>query len=232
MKFLTALINDIHYQAKYGFYLMYLIFSILYTAALFLCPQEYRKTAASLIVLTDPAMLGSFFIGGIWLLEKGEGLHKYISILPLSGTAYIFSKAVSLAIISTLSADLIVLIGLRIPINFFVLSTGIFTGSMIFTTTGLMIASCSRSVNHYMLLVSPLEVFVTLPPVLAVFGITHPVLNLTPGMALWHLICNSVGMSGTSIIGLYPILALWLGLLIFLACRRIPKAMQTEGIEL
>ena len=231
MRFLSALINDIRHQMKYGFYFLYAFFSAIYIAALLLCPQEYKKIVASIVVLTDPAMLGSFFIGGIWLLEKGEGLHSYLGISPLCPIEYILSKAVSLAIISTVSADIIIMIGLRAAANYFALSIGVFIGSMIFTTVGLIVASHARSVNQYMLLVSPLEVIVTLPPILAVFGITHPALDVIPGMALWRIIGCSVGMTDSAGIWLHIILFLWLGIIFFLANRRIPKALLMEGGE-
>jgi fluoroquinolone transport system permease protein len=231
MRFLSALINDIRYQMKYGFYFLYAFFSAFYITALFLCPQEYKQVVASIIVLTDPAMLGSFFIGGIWLLEKGEGLHSFWGISPLRPIEYILSKAVSLAIISTVSADIIVMIGLRATVNYFALSIGVFAGSMIFTTIGLIAASFARSVNQYMLLISPLEVIVTLPMILAVFGITHPVLDIIPGMALWRMISYTVGMTDSVEIWLCINLVVWLGIVFFFANRRIPQALLLDGGE-
>jgi fluoroquinolone transport system permease protein len=229
MRFLSALINDIRYQIKYGFYFLYAFFSAVYIAALFLCPQEYKKAVASIIILTDPAMLGSFFIGGIWLLEKGEGLHSFWGISPLRPVEYILSKAVSLAIISTVSADIIIMVGLREAVNYFALSVSVFTGSMIFTTIGLIVASYARSINQYMLFVSPFEVIVAFPPILAVFGITHPALDIIPGMALWRIIGCTVGMTDSVGIWLYIILFVWLGIVFFLANRRIPQALLMEG---
>ena len=231
MRFLLTLINDIRYQFKYGFYFLYVFFSVIYVAILFLCPAEYRKVVASIIVLTDPAMLGSFFIGAIWLLEKGEGLHSYWGISPLRPIEYILSKAISLAIISTISADLIVIFGLRINVNYFVLSISIFTSSMIFTMIGLLLASYARSVNQYMLLVSPLEIVVTVPPILAVFGITHPVFNTIPGMALWRMISYSIGVVESMGVWPYFILIFWFEIVLLLASGRIPKAMQADGGE-
>lgn len=225
------LVNDIRYQMKYGFYFLYAFFNAIYIVALFLCPHEYRKAVASIIVLTDPAMLGSFFIGAIWLLEKGEGLHSYWGISPLRPMEYILSKAMSLAIISTVSADLIMIIGLREMVNYFALSISVFIGSMVFTTIGLLVASHARSVNHYSLLVAPLEVFVALPPIIAAFGLTHPVLDILPGMALWRVISYAIGMTSRIEIWMYLILALWIGIALFLASGRISKAMQIEEGE-
>lgn len=73
MRFINALKNDVRFQIKYGFYFLYAFFSAVYIAVLVVTPPVYQKIVSSLIVLSDPAMLGVFFVGGIWLLEKGEG---------------------------------------------------------------------------------------------------------------------------------------------------------------
>jgi len=231
MRFLSALTNDICYQVKYGFYFLYVFITAIYVAILFVVPAEYKKVVASIIILTDPAMLGTFFIGGIWLLEKGEGLHGFLGISPLRPMEYILSKAVSLSVISTLAADLIVLFGLREQANYLALSVSVFVGSMVFTSFGLLIASYARSVNHYMILVTPIEIFISLPPILAAFGLSLPIFDVLPGVALWRIIGHSIGMNGGKTIWLYLILALWLGIALLLTTKRIPAAMQTEGGE-
>ncbi len=231
MRFVSTLKNDMRYQMKYGFYFLYTFFTVLYIVLLVFCPDEYKIQVASIIILSDPAMLGSFFIGAIWLLEKDEGLHGYWSISPLRPIEYILSKAISLAIISTVSADLIVLIGLREVTDYFALSIGVFMGSTIFTTIGLIVASYARSVNHYMLLIAPLELVVTLPPIIAVFGISHPIFDVLPGFALWRIINDSIDGWGNPSIWLYLILVIWLGISLVLAHGRIEWAMQARGGE-
>jgi fluoroquinolone transport system permease protein len=192
-------------------------------------PPEYKKTAASIIILSDPSMLGCFFIGGIWLLEKSEGLHKFWETSPLRSLEYVLSKALSLAFISTLVAALIALIGLKSDVNYIVLSFSVFAGSMVFTVIGLIAATYARSVNHYMLLITPVLTVMITPPILAAFGIVHPAFAISPGTALWHFIIFSVG--GTSAVGVwaYLMLLIWLGFMLYFANRRIPAAMQAEG---
>ncbi len=230
MRFVSALKNDIRFQFKYGFYFLYAFFTTLYAIVLLICPEAYKRPVASVIVLTDPAMLGSFFIGGIWLLEKEEGLHKFWAISPLKPIEYIMSKAVSLAVISTVAAYVIVLVGLwGRGINYIALSACVFVGSIIFTILGMTVASRARSVNHYMLLVSPLEVLMTVPPVLAAFGITHPILEILPSMALWRIIGGSIGMTDGVGVMSYVVLMLWLAIALVLAQGRIPRALQMES---
>lgn len=136
---------------KYGFYFLYAFFSVVYIAALRITPSEYRNITASLIILKDPAMLGVFFIGGTWLLEKGEGLHRFFWIAPLRPVEYVLSKSISMAILSMLSTVLIVLFGMRDRICFSLLGFSVFVGAAVFNLIGRMTASYARSVNHYII---------------------------------------------------------------------------------
>ncbi len=229
MRVFAATVNDMRYQAKYGFYVLYAVLSAVYVIALLLCPAAYKAAAASIIVLTDPAMLGTFFIGGIWLLEKSEGLHRYYLTAPLRPFEYIAAKAMSLAAISSLAADIIVLFSFDTAANYVLLTAAVFMSSAAFTVIGLWTASFARSLNHYLLLVIPLEVFVVMPPILAVFGITHPVTNLLPGMAAWQLIRRAVGIhGGVSSISMFCVILFWLIAGLVIANRRIPTAMQSD----
>lgn len=229
MRFLNALKNDFRFQIKYGFYFLYAFFSVVYIVVLLITPAEYKHMTASLIILTDPAMLGIFFIGGIWLLEKGEGLHGFWNISPLRPLEYILAKAISLAALSTVSADLIVLIGMGSMAHFVDLSFSVFLGAVIFNLIGLMIASYAHSVNHYMLIVCLPTAFLSIPPVLTAFGITYPLLELFPGTALWHMIAGAIGMTRSVNGRTAMVLIIWLGLLSFLTNKRIGAALQSEG---
>lgn len=231
MRFLSTLKNDVHYQINYGFYFLYLFFSVLYMVALSFCPQEYKYIVTLLIILSDPAMLGSFFIGGIWLLEKREGLHGYWEVSPLRPIEYIGAKAVSLAIISVVSAIGIVVVSVQGSIHYIVLATSVGMGAMIFTTLGLVVASYAQSVNNYMLLVTPLSLCIVLAPILSVVQVTHPILNILPSMAVWQILQYAIGMDVGNIVWQYVILGIWLCIVLWLACRRIPKAMQENRSE-
>ena len=174
-------------------------------------------------------MLGFFFMGGIWLLEKGEGLHGFWSVSPLRPVEYVWSKSVSLAVLSTVSADLIVLSAMRTGVNLVLLSFSVFLGAVVFNLMGLMAASFARSVNHYMIIVLLPAVLLSMPPVLTAFGITHPLLEIFPGTALWHLINLSVHGSRSIHGRMWMNLLIWLGIALFLADKRIGAALESEG---
>ena len=75
-------------------------------------------------------------------------------VFPLFGLwNIVWSKSVSLAVLSTVSADLIVLSAMRTGVNLVLLSFSVFLGAVVFNLMGLMAASFARSVNHYMIIV-------------------------------------------------------------------------------
>ena len=228
MRFFSALTNDIRYQVKYGFYFIYALISAFYIAALLFCPPEYKKLTASIIILTDPAMLGLFFIGGIWLLEKSEGLHGFWMISPLLPLEYILSKSVSLGIISTLTTGIIALLGLCESVNYLLLLSGVFFGSLSFTVIGLLTATYARSVNQYFIIVLPPAGLLATPAIFTAFGISHPVFDVFPGTAMWRLIAASLDIEPAAP-WMCAVLALWLATVLGLACKRIPIAMRTDG---
>ena len=231
MRILNAIKNDIRFQIKYGFYFLYFFFTVVYIVALRITPSEYKNMAASLIILTDPAMLGVFFMGGIWLLEKGEGLHRFWSISPLRTIEYVWSKSISLSILSTISAILIVLIGIGGRIRFIFLALCIFIGAIVLNLIGLLVASYAHSVNQYMIIVIFPTIVLSLPPVFTAFGITHPFFEIFPGTALWHMI-ESAFFGEKSINGWIGInLILWFGVLSVVANKRIGVALQSAGGE-
>lgn len=99
MRLLYTIKNDMWYQAKYGFYFIYTILTIVYILILRpITDPTIKSLTGSLIMLSDPAVLGYFFIGGIWLLEKDEDLHNYIRITPLKTMEYVLSKIFSLLV--------------------------------------------------------------------------------------------------------------------------------------
>lgn len=226
MRFIMTLKNDIQFQFTYGFYFLYAFFTTMYVLVLFITPQAYKSIIATIIILSDPALLGLFFIGGIWLLEKEEGLHSFWNITPLRPMEYILSKSISLAFISTLSAILIVGIGMGIRVNLPMIAFGVFLGSLIFNIIGLIIASYAHSVNHYILILLLPMTILTIPTLFTAFGWTHPIWTIFQGSALWDIVAYATGVEHSLHVISWVVLLVWFGLSLYIAQKRIPNAFQ------
>jgi len=170
MRMIKLILGDIRFQFKYGFYFIYAVFCALYVFLLFIFPEAWREKAASIMIYSDPAAMGLFFMGAIVLLEKSQRVLNALAVSPVKVCEYIVAKIVSLAYISVLVSLMLALAaGLEtIPI---VLITTALT-SIIFTLLGLLVATKANSLDQYLIATVPLEIVCMIPPIIYLFAPT------------------------------------------------------------
>jgi len=226
MRVLRVIKNDMRYQIRYGFYSIYLLLTIFYI--LILCQINdpvIKSIAGTLIILSDPAVLGYFFIGGIWLLEKEEELHSYAAISPLKNAEYVLGKIVSLGIVSTCSS--LVITGLTMPwVNLFTLTGIVFLSSCFFTLIGLLLATFAKTVNSYLMISVPPALILLTPGVLSVLGIDFPFTTIIPGTLVFQLIRGTLRKDSEPVLLLSLGLLLWTALLFLWTIRRIAHKIK------
>ena len=96
--------GDIHFQWKYGFYFIYFILTVLYVCGIAALPEHWKTDIASIMIYSDPAAMGLFFMGAIVLLEKSQKVLNAMVVSPVKISEYILSKTVALIAISTVIA--------------------------------------------------------------------------------------------------------------------------------
>lgn len=229
MRILRALQNDIRYQFRYGFYFVYALLTVLYILLLRLVPSaEVRGIVAAFVLLSDPAVLGYFFIGGIWMLEKDEDLHGYFTITPQGAAEYVLSKAVSLAVLSTLAAAAIA-VGAGLAANVPLLVAVVFFASLLFTLVGLVLATFAKSVNAYLLCAVPPAAVLVAPAVFTALGHPHPVFELVPGTLALRLIGSALSGAYAGVAPRLLGLAAWCLLFFALAVRAVRREIHPKG---
>ncbi len=231
MRWLRAVKNDVRYQFRYGFYLIYALLTVLYSVALRLIPGvEVRGLVAGFVLLSDPAVLGYFFIGGIWMLEKEENLHGYFGITPQSCAEYVLAKVVSLGALSTLSAGFIAGFS-GLCVNYARLLGAIFLSSALFTSLGLVLAVFAKSVNAYLLCATPPAIVLLAPAALALFPLHCPPLELLPGALSIRLILGALHPAKAAAPLPFLGLAAWCLLFVWLAVKAVRREIRPEGGE-
>lgn len=167
MRMLKLIFGDIHFQFKYGFYFIYILLSVLYVFLLFIFPEAWRERAVSIMIYSDPAALGLFFMGAIVLLEKSQRVLDALAISPVKIIEYVIAKVLSLMIISVLvSLVLALAAGIRnIPVVLLVTALT----SVVFTLLGLIIATKINSLNQYIIMTVLLELICLVPPIIHLF---------------------------------------------------------------
>lgn len=200
MRLLSLIKNDIKFQVKHGFYQIYIVVTLLYIILLRIVEPSFRGFIATIIIFSDPSVLGFFFIGGIVLLEKNQNIYQSIFVSPLREEEYLISKVVSFALISVISSLAIAFSINGFSFNIVLFMLGVLLTSAFFTLMGFILVSRTNTINEY-LISSPL-ISILILPLLEFFKIyKSPIFNFLPAKASLDLIYGSfLGMNNIQII--------------------------------
>jgi len=160
---------DIRFQAKYGFYFLYAVLTVIYTIIILAVPENWREKTATVLIFSDPAAMGLFFMGAIILLEKSQHTPCAFAVSPVRPAEYIISKVGSLAAVSFVVA---VALALAADVtNLCIVLLGTVISSTIFTLLAIIIATNIISLNQFILWVVPVEIICFVPAILHLFQI-------------------------------------------------------------
>lgn len=223
MRFVRLFFADLRFQWKYGFYFLYTILTALYIGILSVIPTSWKDKTAAILIFSDPAALGLFFMGAIVLLEKSQRVLNSLAISPMKVSEYIISKVLSLGLISTIVA---VFIGLVAGNESLILiAFGTFLGSALLSILGLILASRINSLNQFILITVHIECIILVPAIFNLFGFEHTYLRFHPGIIVLHLISSVSENPVLSIV----VLISWIVFFYFLAHKSICKMMKSLG---
>lgn len=188
MRLLNALKSDVKFQMRQGFYVIYIIITIFYMIALSWLPDHILKYAVAGVLYSDPSVLGLFFIGGIIMLEKVQGIIDYVIVTPLRIREYIFSKVISLAFLSVVAGCAISIVTYSHKVNWLVLIIGILLTSVLYTLLGILICTKCKSVNEFMVKMIPYMLIFTIP-CLSLIGFKYSyVFTIFPSVATIRIV--------------------------------------------
>jgi len=163
MRLMSAVKSDMKFQIKQGFYTVYIILTIMYMIIIKQLPYNMKNIAIPLVVFTDPSVVGFFFIGGIVMLEKVQGVYKYLAVTPLRAREYLMAKVVSLSILAEAAGLAITAVTNRENVNWPLLGVGILLTSVFFTLYGFVAASNCNSMNQYFIKMVPYMLIIIIP---------------------------------------------------------------------
>ncbi len=178
MRLRSLFLFDIRFQAKYGFYFLYTVLTAVYIIILLAIPDSWREKAAAVLIFSDPAAMGLFFMGAIVLLEKNQHTPCALAVSPVQAIEYIIAKAGSLSVVSLAVAALLALTaGVE---HLHIILPGTMISSVAFTLLGMIVAAKTESLNQFILWTAPVELVCFVPAVLHLFQITPAWLKYYP----------------------------------------------------
>ena len=191
MRLIGAIKADIRFQYKQGVYGIYIFLIILYSILISIIPKDVRSIAVPLIVLTDPTIVGFFFMGGVIMLEKAQGVLEYLTITPLKPSEYILSKVISFAIIGEIAGFLISFISYQGKINFILMFITILLSSIFFSLIGFLPSLRSITINQYFLLMIPYLVLLLIHCIIIFIFVVTNFLIIIPSVTAMNIMIHA-----------------------------------------
>ncbi len=209
MRLRSLFLLDMRFQAKYGFYFLYAILTVIYTIILFALPENWREKAAVILIFSDPASMGLFFMGAIVLLEKSQHTPCAFAVSPIRPMEYVIAKISSLSAISLVVSAILALAASvnRLHIVLF----GTIISSVIFTLLAIIVATKIISLNQFILWTVPIEIVCFVPAILHLFKITPTWIRYYP----INVCMEMVSGHAPSAIGIFIVIILIVILLVF-----------------
>ncbi|ARU60208.1 hypothetical protein CBW65_03400 [Tumebacillus avium] len=188
MRTWAAVRQDVRFQLRHGFYYAYLLVCTVYVLFLHNVPEWMGSVSAVVLISADPGVLGFFFIGGILLLERGQGILENLFVTPVQIREYLLAKVLSLGLLAVASSLAVTLFSFGAGFAAVPLLTGVVLSSAFFTLLGVTLAVRVKTVNGF-LLTSSLFLTVLFVPMANVFGLwVTPWMKVFPTEAAMTLI--------------------------------------------
>lgn len=227
MRLKNLILSEFLFLWKYGIIALYVIFSIIYLCLLVAIPTSARGVTVVLLVFTDPAAMGLFFMGAVVLLEKSQHVESSLSVSPIKIEEYIIAKILPMMTVGCIVA---VILCLYANVNILLVIIGVAFSSVLFSLCGLSVGANIKSLNGFMIATVPFEIILCVPPILYLFGVIQRGIWLFhPGVSAIYLI------SGKSEQWYFAIMSIILWIFpIFICCKKaVAKSFVTmRGVKL
>ncbi|MFO7730359.1 MAG: ABC transporter permease [Spirochaetia bacterium] len=222
--FFALLRQDIHFELRHGIYTVYGVVCGMYLLLLLSLPQSLRVVITPLLIFTDPAVLGFFFMGGMILLERKQDVLSSLFVTPVSPAQYVLSKALSFSLLSLAAAFLIALPFFVFNFQLLPFILGVFFTSVLVGLISIPFAVNAESLNEYFLS-SGLFMVIFMPPLIEYFLQSGSTLFLLfPTQASILLIRGAFsGISPATQLAAAAYLLLWIAAAWILAHRSVHR---------
>jgi fluoroquinolone transport system permease protein len=195
----TLILNDLRLQWRYGIHAAYGVVVLFYVLAFAFGGAAMPDWLAGGLIYSDPSVLGFFFLGGLMMLEKSEGVRAALAVSPATALDYLAAKTTTL---TALALAAVIAMGLARsgPVNWPLLIISVALTSIFFVAIGTAIALRFKTVNSYLIGSAGLLTPFILPAIAAFIDPMPAALGLVPTIAQARLTLMALGFgSGNGI---------------------------------
>ncbi len=224
MRILHVIKGELRFLWKYKLIAIYFLFSLVYVGIIEAVPADIQVTTAQILIFTDPAAMGLFFMGAVVLLEKSQRVHSSLAVSPMTLGEYIMGKVVPLMVIGTCVSVLLALYAGAEGLLYVII--GVALASILFSLCGLSVACRISSVNGFVIAMVPFEVFLFVPALLYQFDIIKSQwFMLHPGVAGISLVLGE----GEKLLPAVASLLFWIGVAAYFCRKCVKRSLQSLG---
>ena len=141
---------DLLLQKRYGFFYAGAFVTVVWVALLLPLPDALLDLAVPLIVFTDLAVVGFYFISGMVLFEKGEETLFALISTPLRFREYLASKLLTLTALAVVISLIVAVAGYRLDFNPVLFLMGVILASLISVLAGFITVAPFASISNYL----------------------------------------------------------------------------------
>lgn len=181
MRTLINLIKlDIRLLVKYNLLAVSIFLAVIYIIIFKIFDIGGYYPLVTVIIFSDPAMIGFIFIGVLVLYEKSQHTLQAFSVCPVKQEHYIWSKAIALTILALPICFGIVFSAHGFSFNYFAFTISVVLSSILFALLGFVGVAHVQTFNQYIIVI-PLFFAPAIIPLFDLFGLwNHPLLYLIP----------------------------------------------------
>ncbi len=176
-RLLSTLWWDARRQFRYGFYYASAFTAVVLILALGQIPVPDFRPWWPPVILENLVMNSFYFMSGLVLFEKGEGVLEAQIVTPLRRGEYLFSKVLTLGLLATIETLILVVALTGVRFNWLLLIAGILILIGVLALYGFIAVARYDSISDFML-----------PSVIWTLGVSLPLLyyfNLWPSPLLF-----------------------------------------------
>lgn len=217
----TAVRWDMRLQFRNGFYYAAAFIAVIMTIVLWQFPNAELPTVLPVFVLGNMTVGTFYFMAGLVLLEKGDGVLEGLVVTPLRQSEYLGAKLASLTLLTIAENVLIVTAVFGLNYNLILLALGIGLTACFNILLGFIVVARYDSINRFLMPSILVTTLLALPLVDYLELWQSPLIYLHPVQAMLLLMKGAFQpIAAWQIV--YGVLyaALWIGLL-FQASQRI-----------
>ena len=194
----STLLWDIRLQFRYGFYYAAAFVTVIMVIIMSQFPKESLPVVLPVFVIGNMTLNTFYFMAGLVLLEKDDGVLEGLVVTPMRRSEYLWSKLVSLILLTLIENGVIVTAVYGFNYNLLLLALGVSLMGFFNALYGFIVVARYNSINSF-LFPSIFWTMLLSIPFLQYFGLIE-----TPLMYL-----HPIQASLTLIVGAFQPLALW-----------------------